>query len=114
MADGVILHGDNLELLAGFADGSFQVAYADPPFTTGRRRERQTLVTRADADGDRVGFGGRRVVRIASGHDGKQESGVLHGARHWAGGVLAVADRHDVRAADQADGRLEPDDAVDR
>ena len=60
MADGVILHGDNLELLAGFADASFQMVYADPPFNTGRRRERQTLVTRAAADGDRVGFGGRR------------------------------------------------------
>ena len=30
------------------------------------------------------------------------------------GGVLAVADRDDVRAADQADGGLQPDDAVDR
>jgi site-specific DNA-methyltransferase (adenine-specific) len=57
---GRILHGDNLELLAGFDDASFQLVYADPPFNTGRTRQRQTLVTEAAADGDRVGFGGRR------------------------------------------------------
>jgi site-specific DNA-methyltransferase (adenine-specific) len=58
--DDAILHGDNLDLLPGFADGTFQLVYADPPFNTGRTQERVTLQTTADADGDRVGFGGRR------------------------------------------------------
>ena len=58
--DDAILHGDNLELLPGFADGTFQLVYADPPFNTGRVQERLTLSATADAEGDRVGFGGRR------------------------------------------------------
>ena len=36
------------------------MVYADPPFNTGRDRRRQTLATRADGRGTRVGFGGRR------------------------------------------------------
>ena len=55
-----ILLGDNLELLSRFADGSFQLAYLDPPFNTGRTQRRRTLAVVADADGDRTGFGGRR------------------------------------------------------
>jgi site-specific DNA-methyltransferase (adenine-specific) len=54
-----ILLGDNLDVLPRFADGAFQLVYADPPFNTGRTQTRQTLETRADADGHRRGFGGR-------------------------------------------------------
>ena len=55
-----ILLADNMEVLPRFADGSFQLIYADPPFNTGSRRARRTLETRADPGGDRTGFGGRR------------------------------------------------------
>jgi site-specific DNA-methyltransferase (adenine-specific) len=55
-----ILLGDNLELLPRLPDCSFTMVYADPPFNTGRDRRRQTLATRADGRGTRVGFGGRR------------------------------------------------------
>jgi site-specific DNA-methyltransferase (adenine-specific) len=55
-----ILLGDNLELLPRLPDCSFTMVYADPPFNTGRDRRRQTLSTRADGAGTRVGFGGRR------------------------------------------------------
>jgi len=55
-----ILLGDNLELLPRFADGSFQLVYADPPFNTGKAQRRATLETVAAPDGDRSGFGGRR------------------------------------------------------
>jgi site-specific DNA-methyltransferase (adenine-specific) len=58
--DDAILHGDNLEVLPTFADGTFQLVYADPPFNTGRVQERLTVSATADADGDRIGFGGRR------------------------------------------------------
>jgi DNA modification methylase len=58
-SDEIIL-GDNLEVLPGFADGSFQLIYIDPPFNTGRDQRRRTLVTVPDAAGDRVGFQGRR------------------------------------------------------
>jgi len=55
-----ILLGDNLELLPRLPDCSFTMVYADPPFNTGRDRRRRTLETRADGQGTRVGFGGRR------------------------------------------------------
>jgi site-specific DNA-methyltransferase (adenine-specific) len=58
----LVLLGDNLELLPTFADGSFQLVYIDPPFNTGTTQRRRTLVTRADAAGDRIGFAGRRYA----------------------------------------------------
>jgi site-specific DNA-methyltransferase (adenine-specific) len=56
----LVLLGDNLELLPDFANGSFQLAYLDPPFNTGSKRSRRTLATSAAPNGDRVGFKGRR------------------------------------------------------
>src|ERR1039457_4193066 len=41
---------------------SFDLIYMDPPFNTGRAQSRRTLSVRADADGQRVGFGGRRYA----------------------------------------------------
>jgi site-specific DNA-methyltransferase (adenine-specific) len=55
-----IVHGDSLELLPRFADGSFQLVYIDPPFNTGSRRTRRTLEAVTDTAGERTGFGGRR------------------------------------------------------
>jgi site-specific DNA-methyltransferase (adenine-specific) len=60
--ENLILLGDNLELLPGFADESFQVVYIDPPFNTGGRQRRRTLETVASRNGDRVGFQGRRYA----------------------------------------------------
>ena len=59
-AEDLILLGDNLDVLPRFADGSFQLVYADPPFNTGREQRRRTLATVADPAGDRTGFGQRR------------------------------------------------------
>jgi DNA modification methylase len=42
-----IHHGDNLAVLAGFADASFTLVYLDPPFNTGRVRERAVETVRA-------------------------------------------------------------------
>jgi site-specific DNA-methyltransferase (adenine-specific) len=55
-----IILGDNLEVLPRFADASFQLAYLDPPFNTGRTQSRRTLAIVPDETGDRTGFGGRR------------------------------------------------------
>jgi site-specific DNA-methyltransferase (adenine-specific) len=57
-----IVHGDNLPLLRELEAGSVQLAYADPPFNTGRTQERRTLTTVASENGDRTGFGGRRYA----------------------------------------------------
>ena len=61
-ADDTILLGDNLDVLAGFEDETFQLAYLDPPFNTGKLQTRQTIETKSDANGDRNGFGGRRYA----------------------------------------------------
>ena len=61
-SEDLVLLGDNLDVLPRFADGCFQLIYADPPFNTGRRQERLTLATEARTDGDRTGFGGRRYA----------------------------------------------------
>ena len=57
-----ILLGDNLEVLPRFPDATFQLAYLDPPFNTGRSQTRRTLKVTADDDGDRTGFAGRRYA----------------------------------------------------
>ncbi len=59
-AEDRILLGDNLDILPRFADASFQLVYVDPPFNTGKRQKRATLVAERDADGDRAGFQGLR------------------------------------------------------
>ena len=56
----LVLLGDNLDVLPRFADESFQLVYADPPFNTGRTQMRRTLAATADPTGARAGFGGRR------------------------------------------------------
>jgi site-specific DNA-methyltransferase (adenine-specific) len=58
--DDEIILGDNLEILPEFADESFQLIYIDPPFNTGKDQRRKTLETVPDANGDRVGFQGKR------------------------------------------------------
>jgi site-specific DNA-methyltransferase (adenine-specific) len=57
-----ILLGDNLELLAGYADRSFQLIYIDPPFNTGKVQSRKTLAVVRDGDGERTGFAGKRYT----------------------------------------------------
>jgi site-specific DNA-methyltransferase (adenine-specific) len=55
-----ILLGENLELLDGLADESFQLVYVDPPFNTGKVQRRSTLEAVRDPRGERTGFQGRR------------------------------------------------------
>jgi site-specific DNA-methyltransferase (adenine-specific) len=56
----LVLLGDNLEVLPRFADETFQLVYADPPFNTGRTVTRRRLAVVPDPNGDRRGFQGRR------------------------------------------------------
>jgi site-specific DNA-methyltransferase (adenine-specific) len=58
----LVLLGDNLDVLPRFADGSFQLVYADPPFNTGKTVSRRTLSVLPDENGDRIGFQGRRYA----------------------------------------------------
>ncbi|HVD66614.1 MAG TPA: site-specific DNA-methyltransferase [Gaiellaceae bacterium] len=61
-ASDVVLLGDNLDVLPRFAEGAFQLVYADPPFNTGGTVTRRTLSVVPDPEGDRVGFNGRRYA----------------------------------------------------
>jgi site-specific DNA-methyltransferase (adenine-specific) len=58
--DDLVIAGDNRFALGKLPAGTFDLVYMDPPFNTGRAQARHTLAVRADAEGDRVGFGGRR------------------------------------------------------
>jgi site-specific DNA-methyltransferase (adenine-specific) len=55
-----IHQGDNLEIVARFADASFDLIYIDPPFNTGVVQVKRRTKTRRDPDGDRIGFHGMR------------------------------------------------------
>jgi site-specific DNA-methyltransferase (adenine-specific) len=58
--DDLVLAGDNEIALAKLPEGLFDLIYMDPPFNTGHAQARRSLSVVADADGDRVGFAGRR------------------------------------------------------
>jgi site-specific DNA-methyltransferase (adenine-specific) len=58
--DDLLIEADNADVLPRLPGDSFDLVYIDPPFNTGRRRERRTLAVQAAPDGDRAGFAGRR------------------------------------------------------
>ena len=64
----VTIHqGDNLEVAAGLADGSFTLIYLDPPFNTGRMQGKALETVRslgADSPPGRRGFHGREYERL--------------------------------------------------
>ncbi|MFB3853556.1 MAG: hypothetical protein ACE148_06995 [Vicinamibacterales bacterium] len=64
---GKIYLADNLEVLRGLPPGSVDLIYIDPPFNTGKVQQRTQLKTVRSAEGDRVGFQGRRYESIVLG-----------------------------------------------
>lgn len=63
----LVLAGDNLPVLRGLPDASFQLICIDPPFNTGKVQSRQSLKTvRTDAPvtGSRVGFQGQTYETV--------------------------------------------------
>ena len=60
--DDLVIAGDNADVLDALPRGGFDLIYLDPPFNTGRARERRTIaVERApEGAGGRIGFGERR------------------------------------------------------
>jgi site-specific DNA-methyltransferase (adenine-specific) len=65
---GQIVLADNLEVLRRTPDDSIDLIYVDPPFNTGQRQTLESLRTvRDDANGDRVGFQGRRYRTLRLG-----------------------------------------------
>ncbi len=62
-----IHQGENLDVIRGFADASFELIYLDPPFHTGRTQRLTRKRTVRDPAGDRAGFQGRRYRTIPIG-----------------------------------------------
>ena len=60
MAGSAIVHGEALDVLRRLPDACAGLVYVDPPFNTGRRRTAVRTSVRADIDGPRSGFAGRR------------------------------------------------------
>ena len=67
VSQGRIHLADNLDVLRALASGSVDLVYVDPPFNTGKVQRRTQLRTARSADGDRVGFQGRRYQSTALG-----------------------------------------------
>ncbi|MFQ5512905.1 MAG: DNA-methyltransferase [Myxococcota bacterium] len=57
---GRVVLADNLEVLPRIPDASIDLIYVDPPFNTGKVQSRKRMRVVRDAEGDRVGFAGRR------------------------------------------------------
>jgi len=64
---GTIHFAENLEVLRGLPSASVDLIYIDPPFNTGKVQLRTQLKTVRSAQGDRVGFQGRRYESIVVG-----------------------------------------------
>jgi len=64
---GKIILADNMQVLPTIADGSVNLIYIDPPFNTGKVQQRTRIRTVRDANGDRVGFGGRKYKTVTVG-----------------------------------------------
>lgn len=60
-AGGRVIQGDCLDVLRSLPDGSVDLVYVDPPFNTGKKKQKRDRVrTVRDEEGDRTGFSGRR------------------------------------------------------
>lgn len=57
---GVIVHGDNAQILPQLPSQSFRLIYVDPPFNTGRVQRRQSTRSVRSTQSGRLGFQGQR------------------------------------------------------
>ena len=79
-----VIEGDNLAVAATLDSGSFTLVYLDPPFNTGRTRERQVMTARrapADRGDSSDGADGSDAAADAVAPDGEQRASadVRHG-----------------------------------
>ena len=64
--DDTVYLGDNLPILKTIPDASVQLIYIDPPFNTGRERQRSKVTTKRSDSGNRIGFKGERYETVKS------------------------------------------------
>lgn len=65
-----IVLDENLDVLRTLVAGSVDLIYIDPPFNTGRTQKRVATRTELDANGDRIGFQGKRYRTTVLGATG--------------------------------------------
>ncbi len=68
----LLIHGDNLAVLAALPDECVQLVYLDPPFNTGRTQHRSTIRSTRDPEGAHLGFAGTsysRTIEALSSYD---------------------------------------------
>jgi len=68
----LLIHGDNLAVMATLPEASMQLIYLDPPFNTGRTQRRVTTRSTRDPEGTHLGFAGTsytRTVEALSSYD---------------------------------------------
>lgn len=97
--------GDNLDVAARFADGSFTLVYLDPPFNTGRTRERAVETARRtpqnEGDPAASGAAGTAQIRDPWSSAGREQPGTVrrgfHGREYerLRGDLRAYDDRFD-------------------
>jgi site-specific DNA-methyltransferase (adenine-specific) len=59
----LLIHGDNLAVMATLPDECVQLIYLDPPFNTGRTQRRVTTRSTRDPEGAHLGFAGTSYAR---------------------------------------------------
>ena len=59
----LLVHGDNLAVMAQLPDESMQLIYLDPPFNTGRAQRRTVTRSTRDPEGTHLGFAGASYTR---------------------------------------------------
>ena len=59
----LLLHGDNLHVMAQLPEASMQLIYLDPPFNTGRAQRRTVTRSTRDPEGTHLGFAGTSYTR---------------------------------------------------
>ncbi|MDQ0615203.1 DNA modification methylase [Microbacterium sp. W4I4] len=72
-----IIEGDNLEVAASLASGSFTLVYLDPPFNTGRTQERQVVTARRSGAESTDRESAREVRHGFHGHAYERVRGML-------------------------------------
>jgi site-specific DNA-methyltransferase (adenine-specific) len=64
--ENTLYFGDNLTVLKLIPISSIQLVYIDPPFNTGRERQRSKVTTKRNNEGNRIGFKGERYETVKS------------------------------------------------
>jgi site-specific DNA-methyltransferase (adenine-specific) len=64
--ENTLYFGDNLTVLRSIPDASIQLVYIDPPFNTGREKQRSKVTTKRNNEGNRIGFKGELYETVKS------------------------------------------------